>query len=200
MPVPALARLRPARGLERAGLRRRLGIAARAAGGEKLRRAVDFDHWAAFQRLLRADARTCSPSVGRGERGKAPTSIVVLSGDVHHAYLAELGFPPAAAASTAPPTRPSARPTATRSTTTSGVRDQGRLLTPVHRAHARAGRAPPAPADPGLRWRLREGPFFDNQVATLRLDGREAQMKLDKTVPGRRALSATREVRFRALA
>ena len=27
-------------------------------------------------------------------------------------------------------------------------------------------------ADPGLRWRLAEGPYFDNQVATLRLDGR----------------------------
>lgn len=48
------------------------------------------------------------------------------------------------------------------------------------RALAGAAGAP----DPGLRWRLAEGPYFDNQVATLRLDGREARMKLDKTVPG----------------
>lgn len=39
-------------------------------------------------------------------------------------------------------------------------------------------------SDPGLRWRLAEGPYFDNQVATLRLDGRRAVMQLDKTVPG----------------
>ena len=30
--------------------------------------------------------------VGAGERGKAPASIVTLSGDVHHAYLSEVAF------------------------------------------------------------------------------------------------------------
>jgi hypothetical protein len=39
-------------------------------------------------------------------------------------------------------------------------------------------------ADPGLRWRLAEGPYFDNQVATVRVNGREALLQLDKTVPG----------------
>jgi hypothetical protein len=34
--------------------------------------------------------------------------------------------------------------------------------------------------DPGIRWRLSEGPCFDNQVATLKLDGRGASMKLEK--------------------
>jgi hypothetical protein len=34
--------------------------------------------------------------------------------------------------------------------------------------------------DPGIRWRLSEGPCFDNQVATLKLDGRDASMKLEK--------------------
>jgi hypothetical protein len=38
--------------------------------------------------------------------------------------------------------------------------------------------------DPGIRWRLLEGPYFDNQVATLRLDGRRAIARLDKTVAG----------------
>ena len=45
--------------------------------------------------------------------------------------------------------------------------------------------------DPEIRWRLREGPCFDNQVATLKLDGRRASMKLEKvphdTGPPRRA-------------
>ena len=55
-----------------------------------------------------------------------------------------------------------------------------RPFTALTRRLAKAAGAP----DPGLRWRLTDGPFFDNQVATLRLDGRRAEMKLDKTVPG----------------
>ena len=58
---------------------------------EKLRRAADFDHWAAFhvsferlERLVR--------DVGSGARGRPPASIVLLSGDVHHAYLAEVAY------------------------------------------------------------------------------------------------------------
>ena len=34
--------------------------------------------------------------------------------------------------------------------------------------------------DPGIRWRISEGPCFDNQVATLKLEGRRATMKLEK--------------------
>ena len=30
--------------------------------------------------------------MGAGEKGKPPASIVTLSGDVHHAYLYEVGF------------------------------------------------------------------------------------------------------------
>lgn len=37
------------------------------------------------------------------------------------------------------------------------------------------------PAEP-IRWRLVEGPLYDNQVATLVLDGRRAQLKLERTV------------------
>ncbi len=58
------------------------------------------------------------------------------------------------------------------------------LLASLHGA-----RPVPWPAPPGRRTRAcagacADGPFFDNQVATLRLDGRRAEMKLDKTVPG----------------
>ena len=57
-----------------------------------MRRTADFDHWAAFgdsfERLLGLVARA-----GAGEFGTPPASITMLSGDVHHAYLAELAFP-----------------------------------------------------------------------------------------------------------
>ncbi len=35
-------------------------------------------------------------------------------------------------------------------------------------------------------YRLLDGPYFDNQVATLHLDGRRANVRLEKTVPGDR--------------
>jgi hypothetical protein len=36
--------------------------------------------------------------------------------------------------------------------------------------------------DPNIRWRLVERPFFDNQVATITLEDRRAELKLEKTV------------------
>ena len=38
--------------------------------------------------------------------------------------------------------------------------------------------------DPPVRWRMvGDGPWFDNQVAGLTIDGREIEMRLDKAVP-----------------
>jgi hypothetical protein len=34
--------------------------------------------------------------------------------------------------------------------------------------------------EPGIRWRFCEGPYFDNQVATLHLDGRSSELVLHK--------------------
>jgi hypothetical protein len=36
--------------------------------------------------------------------------------------------------------------------------------------------------DPGLRWRFAGGPYYDNQIATLSLEGREASLTISKTV------------------
>jgi hypothetical protein len=62
-----------------------------ASIGEHLRQRLDLEHWAAFEssftrlvELIRA--------VGAGELGSPPASIGVLSGDVHHGYLAEAAF------------------------------------------------------------------------------------------------------------
>jgi PhoD-like phosphatase len=154
-------------------------VPARAV--EKLRRAVDFDHWASFDDSFQA-LRSLLEEVGSGKHGKPPASIVVLSGDVHHAYLAEMAFKPEAGMESAvyqavcsPYRNPLER--YERRAIEAGF---SRPFTAVARALAMAAGA----ADPGLRWRLAEGPCFDNQVATLRVDGRKASMQLDKTVAG----------------
>jgi len=155
------------------------GLAARAV--ERLRQAVDFDHWASFMSSF-GRMRDLIAAVGSGERGKAPGSIVVLSGDVHHAYLAEVAFPTGEAPQ-------SAIYQAVCSPYRNPLEEKERRVIRIGFSRpftaamkALAGSA--GSADPGIRWRLAEGPYFDNQVATIRLDGREASMKLDKTVQG----------------
>jgi hypothetical protein len=154
---------------------------APARAMEKLRRAVDFDHWASFDDSFQL-LRRLLEEVGAGRHGKAPASIVVLSGDVHHAYLAEMAFRPDAGIESAvyqavcsPYRNPLDRHE--RLAIEAGF---SRPFTAATRSLAGAAGAP----DPGLRWRLAEGPYFDNQVASLRFDGRRATMRLDKTVPG----------------
>jgi hypothetical protein len=148
---------------------------------EKLRRAEDFDHWASFGQSFRRLSRLLF-EVGSSQRHKPPASILVLSGDVHHAYLAEVGFP---------------RGSGVRSHVYQAVcspyrnpldereRRVIRLLfrrgaSKVTKALARAARV----ADPSIGWRFLEGPYFDNQIASLTLEGRSAKIKLEKTKPG----------------
>jgi hypothetical protein len=149
--------------------------------GERLRRALDFDHWASFDRSFQL-LRGLLEEVGSGQRGEAPASIVLLSGDVHHAYLAEIGFKPEvgmrshAYQAVCSPYRNPLDDKERRAIRAGFTRPFGAAMRALGRS---AG-----VSDPGIRWRLAEGPYFDNQVATLRLDGREAIMQLDKTVPG----------------
>jgi hypothetical protein len=149
--------------------------------GERLRRGLDFDHWASFDRSFQL-LRRLLEEVGSGERGEAPASIVLLSGDVHHAYLAEIGFKPEVGMR-------SRAYQAVCSPYRNPLDDKERRVIragftrPFGAAMRALGRSAGV-SDPGIRWRLAEGPYFDNQVATLRLDGREAIMQLDKTVPG----------------
>jgi hypothetical protein len=148
---------------------------------EKLRRAVDFDHWASFQFSFQK-LRQLLEEVGSGERGKAPASIVVMSGDVHHAYLAEIGFRPKAGVESAvvqavcSPYRNPLDPKERR-VVRAGF---SKPFTALARGLARLAGAP----SPGMGWRTVEGPCFDNQVATLHLEGREASIRLDKTIAG----------------
>jgi PhoD-like phosphatase len=152
-----------------------------AHGSERLRRGVDFDHWAAFQFSFERFRRLLE-EVGSGKRGRPPASIVVLSGDVHHAYLCDVGFRPDAGVQSAvaqvvcSPYRNPLDERERRVVRAGFSRPFGAFA----RALARLAGAP----DPGIRWRLLEGPYFDNQVATVRLDGRSSIVRLDKTVAG----------------
>jgi hypothetical protein len=156
------------------------GVAAKL--GEKLRQGLDLEHWAAFNRSFEAMC-TLLREVGAGERGRAPQTITVLSGDVHHAYLAQIGFPPGSGVESAvwqavcsPFRNPLDRHE--RATIRFVATRTAELVT-----HALARTA--GVREPEMRWRLAGGrePWFDNQVGTLELDGRHARLIIEKTVP-----------------
>ncbi len=155
--------------------------ATASRAGEKLRRALDLDHWAAFGDSFRRLAELIE-EVGSGQRGPAPASVVVLSGDVHHAYLAEIGFPAGSRVQSAAyqaVCSPFRNPLDAHERTLMNAS----LSPPLRRFAwllARAAGALPAP----IGWRFLEGPYFDNQVATLRVDGRRSTLRLDKTIAG----------------
>ncbi len=153
---------------------------ARAAKlAEKVRQALDLEHWAAFQGCFRRLA-TLLEEVARGEHGPAPATIVLLSGDVHHAYVAEARFDSGPVESrvlqaTCSPVRNPLDAHERRALRTAF----GRPMASVTRRLARAAGVEPTP----MNWAFAAEPTFDNQVAELRLDGRDAHLRIEKTEP-----------------
>ena len=62
-----------------------------ARWSEKIRQAADLEHWASFRESFERLSDMIE-SVAAGRRGPAPATVCVLSGDVHHAYVAEATF------------------------------------------------------------------------------------------------------------
>ena len=152
--------------------------------GEKLRQAADLEHWAAFGTSFTALAELLR-SVAAGERsnGEPPASVSVLSGDVHHGYLARMDFGDEVANNGAPrsPVYQAA---------SSPLRNP---LSLPERLGMRFGWSGPGErlgkiltrlagvAEPEARWSLlHKRPWFDNHVSTLTLRGRRASLKVEK--------------------
>jgi hypothetical protein len=162
------------------------GLAARA--GEWIRQALDLEHWGAFDRSFRELAEL-ERSVAAGERGGPPAAVITLSGDVHHAYVYEVAFPrngdAAAGGERAAVYQAVCSPmrNALSSKERAVIRfGQSKPFTAAARAMARAAGA----RDQQIRWRAvdGDGPWFNNQLATLELDGRHAQVRLERPIPG----------------
>ncbi|MCC3654362.1 alkaline phosphatase family protein [Streptomyces sp. S07_1.15] len=160
-----------------------------ARWGEKVRQGADLEHWAAFPASF--DALT-ELVAGAGSGPEAPATVCVLSGDVHHAYIAEPRWPEPGGAGGAGPdgaVRPSARvfqltcsplhnsvPAAIKLGFRFGWSRAGRLLGRVLARHGRVRRSP-------VSWRKAGGPWFGNQLMTLTLRGREAALTLHRAEP-----------------
>ena len=125
---------------------------------------------------------SCSARSGAGEHGEPPASIVTLSGDVHHAYLFEIGYPRDAGVKSAiwqAVCSPYRNPLDGKERRVIRM-GMSQPFARVWRLIARAAGV----EDPGSAGACSGGgPWFDNQVATLTVDGRRMSMQLDKAVP-----------------
>ena len=149
-----------------------------AARGERLRRAADLEHWAAFPASFRALAALIEETAASPG---APATISVLSGDVHHAYTAEPRFPrpinSRVTQLTCSPVHNSV-PGFMRLGFRIGWSAPGRWLGRALSRHAKVQR-------PSLDWDRTGGPWFGNQLMTLDFRGRRADLALEqaRTLP-----------------
>ena len=150
--------------------------------GEKLRQAVDLEHWGAFQNAFQRVAQM-AVEVADGKRGRAPQTVTFLSGDVHHSYLAEVQREHRAGSSRfiqavgSPIRNPLPRmmrfATAVLAYAVAG---------PVGKVVARSAKVPDAP----FSWKNLAGPWFDNSIAILedREDGLDVRWQTGTVVDG----------------
>ncbi|MGW6736363.1 alkaline phosphatase D family protein [Streptomyces sp. NPDC055013] len=143
--------------------------------GEDLRRRADLEHWAAFPSSFDALAELIAEA---GSGTEAPATVCVLSGDVHHAYIAEPTWPDGGGPDarvlqlTCSPVH-NAIPSAIRVGFRFGWSGVARWL---GRRFAGHGGCPRPPVD----WRRTGGPWFGNQLMTLTLRGRSARLRLEQ--------------------
>ncbi|MGZ4357814.1 MAG: alkaline phosphatase D family protein [Gaiellaceae bacterium] len=145
--------------------------------GERLRRAVDLEHWAAFQRSFEQLVDLLR-DVSRGIEGEPPATITILSGDVHTTYVANVDLGPDAGPSrvnqiVCSPFRNPLTPLERRVVKATGSRAAATAFS----ALARACRVPP----PAAAWKLVSRPTYDNSIGELELDERAAHVTISRT-------------------
>jgi hypothetical protein len=165
-----------------------------ALTGERLRRAADLEHWAAFGESFRKFGQFLT-EVATGARGRPPACVTVLSGDVHNSYLAAVDFPAGPGARSAvyqvvcSPLH-NVMPARLRRYQRLASSRGGELIA---RLLARLAGVPP----PGIRWRITAGPWFANMIAVLEFRGRAARIRFQRTSPAAgRALDVAWDTRL----
>ena len=146
--------------------------------GEKIRQGIDLEHWAAFKDSFdRLGALT--ESVAADHRAGRPKSVVILSGDVHHTYLAELNYRGEHAGHHhSPAWQAVCSPCATRCPATSGQPTAPSSAGPGGEQVA----GPPGQGRAGRIALAGRRERFDNHLGQLELDGRAAMLRVEQAV------------------
>jgi hypothetical protein len=170
--------------------------------GERVRRALDLEDWAAFHASYAALMELLREIATPGEppAPQPPATITIVSGDVHFSFRATAEFP-------ADPTRPPAvsrvhqivdspirnvLATRERRAMQLGLSRVGKW---IGRALRRSARARPD----DVNWNVTEGPFFANHMCLLEYTERNARMLLERAHPdgdGRATLAVAAEAQL----
>ena len=142
-----------------------------AQGAEKARQSIDLEHWAAFNDGF-VEVFESVMQVARGERGKPPATVVFLSGDVHNSYVAEVVDARSRHGARSRIVQAVCSPI--RNPMPRGVRVMMSLFARglVRPMRFVAGHSKHVP-DPAYPWRVTDGPWFDNCLAELTVQGRD---------------------------
>jgi PhoD-like phosphatase len=175
--------------------------------GEGLRRRFDLEHWPAFEAsFTQLEELLTELATGQhgthGTHGEPPASVTLISGDVHHSYLAAVDLP--RQTRTTGPTRTSAVYEAVCSPFHQAMppmmRNAQRLASTRVCGLIGAAVAKLAGAHvPRIGWRVTAGPWFENMIATLEYDARTATIRFDRAVSDPRGtprLHAANETRL----
>ena len=142
--------------------------------GERIRRAADLEHWAAFGASFTEFGQLLA-GLATGAHGPPPASVTVISGDIHNSYLAQVSFPAGTRSRSAvyqavcSPIH-NLLPESFRRTQKLATSRAGAL---AGTALARLARVP----RPQLGWRITRGPWFRNMLCALEFDGRAGRIR-----------------------
>jgi hypothetical protein len=152
--------------------------------GERLRQAADLEHWPAFRGSFDRLAQLIA-DVAAGHRGpRAPATISVLSGDVHHSYFCEADVTPLMRDV---PDEVSKVYQLTCSPVHNTIPGPMRLAFSVSwtRPATRVARLlftrPRTLPETLMKWWTIGGPVFGNAISTLVLEDRSARVVLEST-------------------
>lgn len=142
--------------------------------GERIRQGADLEHWAAFPASFARLTRRLG-DVAAGRFGTPPSTVLVLSGDVHHSYVARLAFPGDGAGSPVLQIVSSPLRNAVPRAVQRGFRlSASRPAAALGRLLARSVGA----GEPEVDWRVTTGPLTGNGLGVLHLSGRQARLTL----------------------
>ncbi len=135
--------------------------------GEKLRQAVDLEHWAAFERSF-SHVLERFMQVARGDHGTPPATITFLSGDVHNSYITQIprdryDVDSRVIQAVCSPIR---NPLPRRIRMLQGTMARA-MKTPLHGLAGRLSKV----RMPAYDWDITHGPWFDNNIGGVEVLG-----------------------------
>jgi hypothetical protein len=155
--------------------------------GERLRQAVDLEHWPSFgTSFAQLELLLTELATGRhAPTGEPPMTVTIISGDIHHSYLTAVDLPRTARPGISSAARVSAVYEAVCSPFHQAVPPKMRYAQRLASSGVSGliGTAAATLAGarvPELKWRVTAGPWFENMIAALEFDGPAARLRFDR--------------------